>query len=141
MATMGTGAGAGAADGTMTTTEPRQPHRKTGATPVNLRLYLAAALAVLYVAVFFAIGTPESPPSVEPRPIERRAAEEAPVVIWIGDLPAGDRPALHIPPGWDLDDDLAPDGRPPRIAPVGPALRQPLRVVPSRPRRIRTRSS
>jgi hypothetical protein len=96
------------------------------------RLYIVAALAVLYVATWRVLDE-------RPQPRSRTAPTiGAPRAVWLDDLPANQRPALTVPAGWVV----ASRGAGARVEPtaaVQPARARPVRVT--RPLRVRTRSS
>ncbi len=96
--------------------------------PLELRLYVAALLAVVYTISWRAIGAhaPAAEPAVELLP----TTSETPRVVWIDQLPPSIQPVITPPPGWQR----APE-RPPAIAPAERLVQVPSRV------RVRTRSS
>lgn len=109
----------------------RKPPR-TGASPLEWRLYIASALAGVQLLAWWAVtGTSSGSRTEEPTAPTPRAERVAPV--WIGDLPAGQRPAVAIPPGWRIATDPEP------VAAVRPSPPR-VRKAPAR-RRVRTRSS
>lgn len=91
---------------------------RTGLGPLEGRLYLVALLAGGYVFAWRALSDPISEVA-RPQP-----------VVWFDEVPGDRRPALSLPPGWQL----APRGEP---APAPDVTRLPA----SRPVRVRTRSS
>lgn len=98
----------------------------------ELRLYVVAVLAAVYVVAWRTIATPAKPaPIEEPLPVASTAAP-ARRTVWLDDLPAGQRPNVAVPPGWHV---VSRTSR-------APAPRvQLVRVPTSRPVRVRTRSS
>jgi hypothetical protein len=96
-------------------------------TPLELRLYVAALLAVVYTISWRAIGS--AAPAIVPvatTPI----TSEPQRFVWIDSLPADLRPAVALPAGWQRATRAS-------IAPSEPVVRAPIRRVP----RVRTRSS
>lgn len=123
----------------MTTTieRPRSsPTRATGAP--NLRLYLIALLASVYVLAWWAFGT-RAParsaelPLIDPVP-DPRAQQQ--VATWYQDLRPSARPPVQLPAGWHIAERATASS-----APSVRAMPVPVRVAPARPGRIRTRSS
>jgi hypothetical protein len=118
-------------------TEPRGPRRSS---TLEWRLYLASALAGVYLLTWRAIVWSASSPSSggEPGPGAVVQRDDAPAsrAVWLDDLPLAERPSIAVPPGWEIASRTAPE--------VAPTPRTPPRVVrapSSRPRRVRTRSS
>lgn len=120
---------------TRTERRPLSPKRSTGAP--NLRLYLIACLASVYVLAWWAFGA-----RVPTRAAERSRVAPGPaptvqrqVAMWYQDLLPAARPAVQVPVGWHIAERGAvslADAR---------AVTRPVRVSPSRPGRVRTRSS
>jgi hypothetical protein len=120
----------------MTTTTERPPAHATRAS--NLRLYLIAFLATVYVMAWWLFGarapaTSAELPVTEPA---REASLQPRVVAWFDDLPPAQRPAVALPPGWHVAERTAPSSSMTRRG-----IPVPVRVSPARPGRIRTRSS
>jgi hypothetical protein len=120
----------------MTTDHPRSTRTRPSGTR-DLRLCLAALLAMVYLIAWWAFGsrsqrataTTEAP-AVLPTPAQSRLA------IWYGDLAPSERPAIHLPAGWQLASSAPSSG--PAIHNTPPRS---VRVAPARSRRVRTRSS
>lgn len=96
------------------------------------RLYIVAALAVLYVGAWRALDRPPQPRSHTAPP------SSAPRAVWLEDIATDQRPALAVPAGWVV----ATRGAGARVEPataLQPARARPVRVT--RPLRVRTRSS
>ena len=126
---------------TATTERPRPaPSRTTDAT--NLRLYLVASLATAYVMAWWVFGG--RPPTSSVGALVTEVVEPAPAATsrqparaaWIDDLPPTNRPVVEVPAGWHIADRTAPSPSVTRRA-----VPRPVRASPSRPGRIRTRSS
>ena len=122
----------------MTTTErPRSsPLRTIGAS--NLRLNLLALLAIVYVVAWwmFGVRAPVRSAVLPPLQAAPESSRQPQLATWYQDLPPSERPVVELPAGWRLAD------RTPRSS--GTSVRQvpvPVRVSPTRPGRIRTRSS
>ena len=112
------------------TTERREARVRTS--PLELRLYLAALLAVVYTITWRAIsGHAVGTSSVVPTTTETTATLEPPRIVWIDTLPPEMRPAVTLPAGWQR----AVEARP--STPLERIVRVPSRRVP----RVRTRSS
>lgn len=114
------------------TTDARPANRVTRprASPLELRLYVAALLAVVYTISWRAIGGHGS--STEPAVTAGPTPSEPQRFVWIDSLPPGTRPAFALPAGWQLaSDPPATVSQPARI------IRAPSRKV----HRVRTRSS
>jgi hypothetical protein len=112
---------------TMTTTTSPAPARP--ATTLEWRLYLTAALAGLHLVAWRAIARSTNPAAA--RPATPRVDDRG--IVWLDDLPPGQRPVIALPPGWEL---VTAETAPPKA-------RQVPRVRPAAPgrRRVRTRSS
>ena len=87
----------------------------------DLRLLLLTVLSGVYVVAFWALGR-------KTKVAEAPAPGPNASTVWYGELPAPERPAIALPPGWVVA------GAQPPAAPVA-------RFAQARPRRIRTRSS
>ena len=113
------------------TTERRQPSRMS---TLELRLYIAALLAVVYAISWRAIGGQASAtaPAVETAP---PIDEPQPRFVWIDQLPPSKQPAIALPPGWQRASET------PRGVTASPQPSRVLRVANQRVRRVRTRSS
>ena len=96
------------------------------ATPLELRAYVAAALAVIYTVAWRAIA---AQPVVHAT--TATASAEPPRVIWFDRLPPLERPAIAIPAGWQIASEAQP------AADRSFVVRAPSRRIP----RVRTRSS
>ena len=107
--------------------EPKPPPR-ISISGLEARLYLVATLAAGYLVTWHAIA----PSGSVTAPIGDAARASSPVV-WLDDVPIGERPELSLPPGWRL----VVRGEPTTAAP-SPRV---ARVPASRPQRVRTRSS
>jgi len=108
-------------------TERRQPKREAlvRATPLELRLYLAALLASVYTITWRAIGG-HAPAAELPSPQSQQR------FVWLDSLPSTARPAIALPAGWQIaSESTAASAQPPRV------VRAPTPRVP----RVRTRSS
>lgn len=108
--------------------------RRRPADPGDLRLYIAAILALAYLIAWWAFaprGSNAKPDASAPPPATRPVMTP-PSVQWYGQLAPSQRPALSLPPGWQIVTTTPP-------AAVVPAPR--MRVLPAPPPRIRTRSS
>lgn len=118
------------------TEHPRPtPARPAGAS--NLRLYLIALLALVYLAAWWVFGARAArPPALAPVAPAPEPSEQPRLTIWYQDLPPPARPAVQLPTGWRIADGTT---RPPGA--VVRALPIPVRVAPARVGRIRTRSS
>ena len=117
---------------TAMTTEPREPTRGPllGASTLELRSYLVAALAAVYTITLRAIGG--HAPAMEPPPVSAPIAGDPPRSAWLGSVPPAIRPAITLPAGWQIVSARAtPPSQPAAI------VRVPDRRVP----RVRTRSS
>lgn len=122
------------------TTSPR-PSPSAGSTARDLKLYITAALAFVYVGAWVGFGalrpqpaaaTGAAPvPALPPTPAPREVGS----AVWYGELAPAQRPGLSVPSGWQIADASAAAQPPPSAAPVV------TRAAPSRPRKIRTRSS
>ncbi len=109
----------------MTTTRRRRPPLSTR----NLRPHLIALLSLAYVAAWW---------SFHQRRGHIRAERVLPVrpptpVVWYGELPPAERPAVTLPAGWVI--------APAADAPPTFADPRPVRAASARTGRIRTRSS
>lgn len=100
-----------------------RPARGTGASPLELRLYLVALLGVVYTIAWRAIGGEAAAPA----PVATTATEPPPRFVWIDTLPADARPAVALPAGWQRASASDPPTR----------VSVPVRRAP----RVRTRSS
>lgn len=116
------------------TTERRHVNVKARVrvSPLELRLYVAALLAAVYTLSWRVIGghAPATDPAVASTP--RRSEPQR--FVWIDSLPPTRRPAIALPPGWQLASQRqvsSAQDAPPAIVHV------PSRRVP----RVRTRSS
>jgi hypothetical protein len=122
----------------MTTTErPRSPPLRTIGVN-NLRLNLLALLAIVYVVVWwmFGVRAPARSAALPPLEAASESSRQPQLATWYQDLPPPERPVVELPVGWRLADRTAPSS--------GTSVRQvpvPVRVAPTRPGRIRTRSS
>ena len=115
------------------TDRPRRTTPRLGLSALELRLYLVAVLAGVYVLTFRAIGGGNgTSPSVPAAPSPVSAL---PPAIWLDQLPAAQRPAVVPPPGWRLASRGESAAASPAPAPVV------VRAPASRPLRVRTRSS
>ena len=104
----------------------------------NLKSYLLALLAIVYVVTWWVFGTRGPAPSaaLPPRDAAPEPSGQPQLARWYQDLPPSERPVVEPPVGWHLADRPAPPSRPiVRQVPV------PVRVPPTRAGRIRTRSS
>lgn len=113
------------------TTERRQPDRThPRVSALELRLYMAALLAVVYTISWRAIGghapAATAPIATVPAPSEPQR------FVRIESLPPSMRPAVVLPAGWQLATEPQPSFAPPERV-----VRVPSRRVP----RVRTRSS
>lgn len=107
-----------------------------------LKLYVTTALALVYVGAwlgFAVLGDGRSPADAQtstptPRPLDAGARGPG-RVVWYRDLAASERPAIDLPPGWQVAETTPATQLAARDV---PAVR---RVAPTRPRRVRTRSS
>ena len=109
------------------------PRRTTPWLPLGaleLRLYLVAALAGVYVLTFRAIGGGHATTTSLPAPTP---VSSLPPAVWLDQLPVAQRPVVVPPPGWRL----ASRGEAAVAAPAPVVVRAPA----SRPLRVRTRSS
>lgn len=115
-------------------TEGRQPNRESRlhASPLELRLYVAALLAVIYTIAWRAVGghVQTMPASTQPEPEVVPAQRESPRFVWIDSLPVTMQPPIALPAGWQRASQ-PPTSQPARM------VRAPSRQVP----RVRTRSS
>jgi len=124
----------------MTTERKREPPR-TSAT--ELRLYVVAILAVVYLVAWRAIATSttgtvdEAPVPVASTPASAPAPAPAQRTVWIDDLPAEQRPQVVVPAGWHV----VPHTSRTASTPAPPPRVQLVRVPASRTMRVRTRSS
>ncbi len=120
---------------TTTTRRPRvSPGRAIGVP--NLRLYLIAFLASVYVLAWWTFGARASAraaeiPRIDPAP-EPRARQQA--ATWYQDLPPSVRPAVQLPAGWSIAERST-------ASPAPRSVTVPVRASAARPGRIRTRSS
>lgn len=107
----------------------REPRSRIS--PLELRLYIAALLAVVYTLSWRAIGGHAGP--VEPtRAAPSATRDPQQRFVWLDSLPPAVRPAIALPAGWQLASDPQPSPTlPPRV------VRAPSKRVP----RVRTRSS
>jgi hypothetical protein len=114
------------------TTERRQSKRegRLRMSPLELRLYVAALLAVVYTISWRAIGGhgPVTDPPISIAPMTRQPQR----VVWIDSLPPSKRPVVTLPAGWQLASEP-----PSSLARTERLVRVPTRHVP----RVRTRSS
>lgn len=112
----------------MSDTKPTRVPPRISITPLESRLYIVALLAAGYLVTWRAIapGASVTIPAVE-------VARPQSPVAWLEDVPASERPAIALPPGWRLVSRGEPTATVsvPRVA----------RVPASRPMRVRTRSS
>jgi hypothetical protein len=104
----------------------------------NLKSYLVALLAIVYVVTWWVFGTRASAQfaAAPPHDAAPEPSGKPQLATWYHDLPPPERPVVEPPVGWHLADRPAP--------PTGPIARQvpvPVRVPPTRAGRIRTRSS
>ena len=125
----------------MTTTELPRPGRKRPGGLTNLRLYLIASLAAVYLLAWWSFGTRARRPAALPAPTPGRApSEPSRLAIWYADLPSASRPVVALPPGWHVAEPSTTS-----TGSSGPTAREPgpvpVRVAPARRGRIRTRSS
>lgn len=114
------------------TTEPRSPKPQPWlrATALELRLYVAAVLAIAYVVSWRVIGGVGAPNEA---PIPAPPVAGPPRYVWLEHLPVAARPVIQIPTGWRLASDA------PAAETAAPAK---ILRTPARPRvRVRTRSS
>jgi hypothetical protein len=114
------------------TTERHQPNRETRlrVSALELRLYVAALLAVIYTISWRAIGG--HTPAPEPARATVPTTTEPQRFVWIDSLPPSMRPAIALPAGWQLvSEPQRSSTQPARI------VRAPSQRVP----RVRTRSS
>lgn len=128
------------------TTERRPSDRTARArvSPLELRLYVAALLALVYTIAWRAIGahapvpeptatSPATPAATEPT----LTTNAPPRYVWIDSVPPTARPVIALPAGWQLASETQPVVAPPtRVLPTR-AVPAPRRRVP----RVRTRSS
>ncbi|HSD88936.1 MAG TPA: hypothetical protein VLB44_15520 [Kofleriaceae bacterium] len=128
----------------MTTERTCEPPRTSA---FELRLYVVAMLAAVYVVAWRVIATPTPTPTnaapvdgapvpVVSTPGPAPAAQPVHRTVWIDDLPAALRPQVVLPPGWHVVSRTSTASTPapqPRV--------QLVRVPASRPLRVRTRSS
>jgi len=121
-----------------TMTERPRPSPAHATRASNLRLYLIAFLATVYVMAWWRFGT-RAPATSAELPVTEPAREarlQPRVVAWFDDLPPAQRPAVALPPGWHVAE---------RAAPASTLTRREIpvavRASPARPGRIRTRSS
>ncbi len=112
------------------TTERHESRVRTS--PLELRLYVAALLAVVYTITWRVIGGTQTTVAPTIAPVFATTTLEPPRVVWIDTLPPELRPAVTLPDGWQR----AADARSP-AAPPERVVRIPNRRVP----RVRTRSS
>jgi hypothetical protein len=101
--------------------------------PLELRLYVVAVLAAVYLVAWRAIAGDGSSNAVTPAAAAAHAASSAPTTIWLEDLPLAQRPSLALPSGWRLASrgEFATATTMPRV----------VRVPTPRALRVRTRSS
>lgn len=92
----------------------------------NLRRYLIASLATVYLFAWWAFGQRSPPAAME------AAATEPRRVIWYEELPQAQRPEVTAPQGWRITSHAISIAEKPRPVPVRAA---------ARPGRIRTRST
>jgi hypothetical protein len=121
------------------TTERRRPSSKGTTDAGNLKLYLIALLAAAYVGAWYLLGLPPPAKSEEEAQPLKTALQTSPehgMAIWFHDLPAADRPVVHLPAGWHVADRTLS-----RTSATAGRVPVPERVSPARTRRIRTRSS
>lgn len=102
--------------------------------PLELRLYLVAALAGVYALVWLLVwrasgASPAVAASAAPAP-----SPPPGTAVWIDELPQAQRPAVTPPAGWRLA------SRGELVVPATRIVRAPVSRV-SRPVRLRTRSS
>jgi len=115
------------------TDKPVRAAPRLPASPLELRLYAVAVLAVVYLVAWRAIAGGGSSNPITPTAAAARAAPDAATTVWLDDLPPARRPALALPPGWRL----ASRGEP-AVATTTPRV---VRVPIPRALRVRTRSS
>ena len=115
--------------------------KSTKTTTSALRLYLIALLAMAYLFVWWALGL--RPPRSSAATLEDDRSQATPPavreqrsVVWYAELPPAERPLLHLPKGWRIVTPTAVPAYATYDAP--PPV---VRIVPSRPKRLRTRSS
>lgn len=130
----------------MTTSEhrPAKPPPLLGVSPLELRLYIAAVLAIVYTLAWRAIGghAPAAEPVATTAPITDDAAP--PRYVWLDTLPPASRPAIAVPSGWQIADGSAPALAPAPAAASAPpsrVVRAPAPAPTRRVHRVRTRSS
>jgi hypothetical protein len=127
-----------------TTTERPRARRARPDAPAHpggardLRLYLTALLAMIYLLAWWAFGArqPRSAATPEPAPPALTPAAPSQLAIWYADLPPARRPVVRVPAGWQI----APT-TPAATSTLHDAPPRPVRVAPARARRVRTRSS
>lgn len=108
---------------------PRDPRRR--ASPLEVRAYLIALLAAIYTITWRVIG------DRVPTPSAPDAAPPAPGVVWLDRLPPRARPAIVLPPGWQLATDAPATAAQQPVAATQRLTHLPTRRAP----RVRTRSS
>lgn len=117
-------------DRTNNTERKRGPARTSA---FELRLYVVAILAAVYLVAWRTIATPaKSVPIDEPPVPTATALAPAQRAVWLEDLPAAQRPQVAVPAGWHVVSRTT-SAPAPRV--------QLVRVPASRPVRVRTRSS
>jgi hypothetical protein len=102
---------------------------RIAASPLELRLYVVAVLAGVYLLTWRSIAGAGAPTSALPAV---PASPDARRVVWLDELPAARRPPLTVPPGWRVVSRDEPATTTPRPVVVRAA---------TRPVRVRTRSS
>lgn len=117
------------------TDRPARAAPRLPASPLELRLYALAVLAVVYLVAWRAIAAGGSPGPVTPT----AAAQPGPgaaTTVWLDDLPPAQRPSLAslaLPAGWRI----ATRGER-AVAATAPRV---VRAPTPRALRVRTRSS
>ena len=107
------------------------PRLRLGA--LELRLYLVAVLASVYVLTFRAVGGGHDASTSPAAPTAPHPVTSLPPAVWLDQLPVAQRPVVVPPPGWRI----ASRGEAAAAAPAPVVVRAPA----SRPLRVRTRSS
>lgn len=115
------------------TDKPSRAAPRLALSPLELRLYVVAVLAAVYLVAWRAIAGSGSSNAITPAAAAAQAASGAPTTVWLDDLPLAQRPSLALPPGWRL----ASRGEP-AVATTMPRV---VRVPTPRALRVRTRSS
>ena len=120
------------------TTEARRPVRRPEGGGDDLRLWLVAVLAIVYLVGWWAFGARAGRPVATDRIVPEVAPSEEPrLAAWYADLPPAERPPVVLPAGWRIavpDDAAASAVREAASIPVRPVAR-------FGRARIRTRSS